>query len=45
MSRSGPKAIPDVRERPGDLPGCPVVVGRPSQMSGTAREALPAVPE
>ena len=34
-------AIPDVRERPGDLPICPVVVGRPAQMSGRGREALP----
>ena len=34
MSRSGRETLPDLREWLGGLPGCPGVVGRPSQMSG-----------
>ena len=40
MSGSGRKAIPNVREWSGGHPGCPAVVGRPSQMSGSGQEAL-----
>ena len=35
----------DVREWLGDPPKCPVVVRRPSWMSGNGREALPDVRE
>ena len=40
MSGSVWEALPDVREWSGGPPKCPVVVGRPSQMSGCGREAL-----
>ena len=47
MSGSGREAhpgcretIPDVREWSEDLSGCPVVVRRPSWMSGSGQEAL-----
>ena len=40
MSRSGRVALGDVREWLGVPPGCPVVVGRPSRMSGNGREAF-----
>ena len=36
---------PDVREWSGGHTGCPGVVGTPSQMSGSVREALPDVRE
>ena len=45
MSRSGWEAFPDVREWSRGPPGCPGVVGRPSRMSGSVREALPVVQE
>ena len=35
------EALPDVREWSGIYPGYPGVVGRPSQMSGNDRDALP----
>ena len=38
MSGSGRETLPDVWEWSGDPPGCPGVVGRPSQMSGSGRE-------
>ena len=38
-----PVAFPDVQEWLGGPPGCPGVVGRPSRMSGSGREALPNV--
>ena len=37
MSESGRDALPDVREWSGGPPGCPGVVGRPCQMSGSGR--------
>ena len=37
MSGSYWEALPDVREWSEDPPGCPGVVGRPSQMSGRCR--------
>ena len=40
MPGSGRDALPDVWEWSGGLRGCPGVVGRPSQMSGSVREAL-----
>ena len=40
MSGSGWDAFSDVREWLGCLLGCPRVVGRPSRMSGSGREAL-----
>ena len=40
MSRSGPEALPDVREWSRFPPGNPGVVGRPSRMSGSCQEAL-----
>ena len=43
MSGSGREALPNVREGSGDPPGCPGVIGRPSQMSGRGREALPDI--
>ena len=53
MSGSGRKALPDVWEWLGRRlkcsgvfggpPVCPVVLGRPSWMSGSIREALPYV--
>ena len=48
MPRSFRKALPflsDVREWSGDPPGCPGVVGLPSQMSRSGREALSEVRE
>ena len=36
-------ALPDVRQLSGGPPGCPGVVGSPSQMSGSGRESLPDV--
>ena len=35
MSGSGREAFPDVRQLPGDPPGCPGEVGRPCGMSGS----------
>ena len=43
MSAIGPETLRDVRNWSGDPPGCSGVVGRPSQMSGSGREALPDV--
>ena len=50
MSGSDWEALPDVwetrpkvRECSGGPPVCPVVVGRPSRISGSVREALPYV--
>ena len=40
MSGRGLEALPDVREGSGGPPGCPEVIGRPSQMSRRGREAL-----
>ena len=45
MSGSGQETLPKVRERSGAPPGCPVVVGRLSQMSESGREALLKVHE
>ena len=45
MSCSGREALEDVLEWLGGPPGCPGVVGRPSRMSGSGREALPDVQE
>ena len=39
MSRSGREALPDVREWSGYPPGFPAVVGWPSLMYGSGREA------
>ena len=41
MIRSGREALLDVREWSGGPPGCPGVVGRPSRMTESGREALP----
>ena len=41
MSGSGWEAFPNVREWSGSPPGCPAVVGRPSRLTGSGREALP----
>ena len=41
MSGSGLDALPDVREWSGSPPKCLKVVGRPSQMSWSGREAFP----
>ena len=43
MSGSGRDSLPDVLEWPGFPPGCPAIVGRPSQMCGRSREMLPNV--
>ena len=43
MSRSGWESFSVVREWSGGSVGCPVVVGRPSQMSGSGQEALLSV--
>ena len=43
MFGSDQKAIPDFREWSGGHPECPVVVGRPSRMSGSGQDALPDV--
>ena len=50
MTGSVCEALPDVQEwlgsppgSSGALTGCPVVVGRPSRMSGSSRETLPNV--
>ena len=43
VSGSGREALPDVREWSGGPPGCPGEVGRPTQMSGRAQNALPNV--
>ena len=40
MCEIGGEAHPDVREWSGVPPGCPGVVGRPSRISGSSREAL-----
>ena len=40
ISGRGREAHPDVWEWPGDPPKCPGVIGRPSRMSGSGREAL-----
>ena len=40
MSGCGQEALPDVRVWSEGPPGCPGVVGRPSRMSGSGREAL-----
>ena len=40
MSGNGGVALPDVRECSVGPPVRPVVVGRPSRMSGSGREAL-----
>ena len=52
MSCSGQEAFPNVREALPDFlewsgrpPGCPLVVHRPSRMSGSGREALPNIRE
>ena len=34
-------SLPDIQEWSGDPPACPGVVGRPSSMSRSGREALP----
>ena len=39
-SSSGRKALQEVREWSGGLPGVPAVVGKPSRRSGSGREAL-----
>ena len=44
-SESGPDTLSDVRERSGVNPGCRGVVGRPSKMFKSGREALPNVQE
>ena len=41
MSKSGRNSLLDVREWTGGPLECPGVVGRPSQMSGNDRDALP----
>ena len=43
MSGSGLDALLDIQEWSGSLPKCLKVVGRPSQMSWSGREALPVV--
>ena len=40
MSGSSREALPDVLEWSGGPPGCPGVVGRPSLMSESGRDAL-----
>ena len=45
MSVSGRETLPVVCEWSGDPPGCPAIVGRPSQMSGSVRKAFPVVQE
>ena len=45
MSRSGRVSVPDVQEWSGNHPGCPGVVEKPSQMSGSVRKALSNVRE
>ena len=40
MSKSGWEAIPNVRERSRDHPGCSEDIGRPSRMSWSDRVAL-----
>ena len=45
MSRSGREVIPDVREWSGGPARCPGVVGGPTRMSGSGREARPDVQE
>ena len=40
MSGSGREALPDVRERSRGLPRYPGVLGRPSWLSSSGREAL-----
>ena len=45
MSGSGREALPNVQEWSGGSPGCPGVVGRPSQMSGSGWKALTEVRE
>ena len=42
-SRSGRKALPDVRELLGGLHGCPGVVKSPSRMTGSVRDSFPDV--
>ena len=42
---SGQDALLDVQEWSGCPPGCPGVVEKPSQISGSGRERLPDVPE
>ena len=39
------EALPNVQEWSGGPPGCPGVVGKPSEMSESGRETLPDVPE
>ena len=41
MSETGWEGIPNVRELSGYPPGNPGVVGRPTRMSKSDREALP----
>ena len=43
MSGCGREAILDVLEWSGGHPGCPEFLGRPSRMSGSSRETIPAV--
>ena len=45
MSESGREALKDVQEWSGGSPKCLGVVGRPSQICGSGREALPEVRE
>ena len=45
MSLCGWEALPDVREWLKGYPECPKVVGRPSRMSGSGREALSDIRE
>ena len=45
MSGSGWEALSKVQKWSEDPPGCLGVVGRPTQMSGSGREALPNVRE
>ena len=45
MSGSGREFLPDGREKSGCPPECPGVVGKPSRMSRSGREAHPNVRE
>ena len=43
MSESGRETLPDVQEWSVGPPGCPGVVGSPSRMTWSGREAIPNV--
>ena len=45
MSGSGREDLPDVREWSRGPPGCPGVIGRPTQMFASGRESLSNVQE